>query len=95
MSVTKIDTHDGNELLVKSSRNRTVILKKADMQNNFEKWLSQTWHYGVIDTVTNVDRSVIIEFIREFANDPIDFNIDLLVDHLYWEINEREATTLN
>jgi hypothetical protein len=65
------------------------------MQKSFEKWLSQTWHCGVIDEVTNVDRSVIIEFIREFANAPIDFNIDLLVDHLYWEINEQEATTLN
>ena len=50
---------------------------------------------NVIDEIIEIDRSFIIEFIREFANDPIDFNLDLLVDHLYWEINEREATTLN
>jgi hypothetical protein len=42
MLISKIDVYGEEELSVSSSKNRTVIFEKTDMQKRFEKWLSQT-----------------------------------------------------
>jgi hypothetical protein len=46
MLIAKIDVYGGD--LVNSSKNRIVILKKADMQKRFEKWLSQTSEHPAV-----------------------------------------------
>lgn len=96
MSVSKIGAHDGDKPLVNSSKRQSRNPRKDRHAEGLRKMIdSNLANCRVIDEIIEIDRSFIIEFIREFANDPIDFNLDLLVDHLYWEINEREATTLN
>jgi hypothetical protein len=58
MLVAKICVYGGN--LVNGPKNRNVILEKIDMQERFEKWLSQTLEHPATGVMCQCNQSRVL-----------------------------------